>query len=86
MTKIPPTAVGGCFQIPSTTQPPAISRNPTNGSWWMLSDPFYNAAACHFPQSHQRQSVDRSDPFYARALAAIAVDRAWHGDPFVERI
>jgi len=31
---MPPTAVGGCFQIFSTRHPQPELLNPTNGSWW----------------------------------------------------
>jgi len=37
---IPPTAVGGSFQIPSTHSLPN-SANPTHGSGWFVSDPVY---------------------------------------------
>jgi hypothetical protein len=40
-SRIPPTAVGGYFQIQPTVRAFVSSHNPTNGSWWILSDPAY---------------------------------------------
>ncbi len=37
------------------------SPNPTNGSWWMPSDPFYKGLLEEALESHQRKLVDCSD-------------------------
>jgi hypothetical protein len=39
---IPPTAVGGYFQILSTQSAAQTLSNPTHGSGWILSDPLYS--------------------------------------------
>ena len=34
--EIPPTAVGGSFQMVSKTKQKERPCNPTNGSWWIV--------------------------------------------------
>jgi hypothetical protein len=47
---IPPTAVGGSFQILYSIPPTAMGGfsdllfNPTHGSGWFFSDPFYQSS------------------------------------------
>src|SRR5215217_9098599 len=43
---------------------PRDLRNPTNGSWWIVQILSTNTVPPSSRESHQRQLVDRSDPFY----------------------
>src|ERR1700754_2319821 len=61
---IPPTAVGGWFRSFLPCGPPTCRPNPTNGSWWMVQILSTLRPANVSAQSHQRQLVDGSDPFY----------------------
>jgi hypothetical protein len=47
--KIPPTAVGGWFRSNLQKHPSRNSQNPTNGSWWIRSDPTYKKAPIENP-------------------------------------
>jgi len=61
---IPPTAAGGRFRSFLQRSPPACRPNPTNGSWWSVQILSTKKSASVSPQSHQRQLVVGSDPFY----------------------
>src|SRR6201991_2329551 len=76
---IPPTAVGGWFRSFLPCGPPTCRSNPTNGSWWMVQILSTWRSVNLSAQSHQRQLVDGSDPFYrlARSLSSGAL-RAQH--------
>src|SRR6266496_5474666 len=53
--QIPPTAVGGLFQTQPTREGTGRPSNPTNRSWWIISDPTYTRGHRSAIKSHQPQ-------------------------------
>src|SRR5262249_58638201 len=63
----------------------SLPRNPTHGSGWIVQTQPTKTGAPHFPESHPRQWVDRSNPAYKDGRTRTSLNPT-HGSGWIVQV